>query len=134
MTDRLRLRHAVLPMLVMGGFVLSAPVLAQAGSSAPVVYKDYPSWSAFPTPPQNVPTVVQIRTQVVALERVAGQLQSTADGLPWELNDPERLSASARAKIDPVLGAPITERANTAVIEAFAQRLRKRADPPPVAK
>ncbi|UDF02307.1 hypothetical protein [Asticcacaulis sp. AND118] len=131
MNKRSAIKTILLPGLVLGAFAV--PASAQ-DVGAPRVYDDFPKWSQFPPPPTDVPTPAQIRQQVVALKATAVNLQRTADALPWELKEPDAMAASAKAKIDPVLGAPVETGVDNAATETMAARLRARATPPPVAK
>lgn len=131
MADRLRMRLTLLPLLLAGCFAVPATALA---GTAEAIHRDFPTWSAFPAPPEKIPTAGQIKAEVLDLDRLARRLQATADGLPWELNDPEGMAKGVRARIDPIMGAPITEGPNTAAVDAFAARLRAKATPPPIAR
>lgn len=131
MNKRSVIKTILLPCAIVGAFAVSA---SAQDVSTPRVYDDFPKWSQFPPPPTDVPTPAQIKQQVVALKATAVNLQRTADALPWELKEPDAMAASANARIDPVLGAPVEAGVDNAAIENMAARLRARANPPPVAK
>ncbi|MFT3996918.1 MAG: hypothetical protein QM667_05895 [Asticcacaulis sp.] len=142
MTKRRQLKTTAFSVLTMGAYLAFMPLVAHAQSvasspapSSPApVHRGFPTWSQFPPPPQDIPTAQDIKAQVEDLAVSGEVLKRSVDKIDWELKDPAGMSASMDARIDPVLGAPVTQGVNADAIAALAARLRARAEPPPIAQ
>lgn len=91
----------------------------------------YPRWADFPRSPEAPASPVQIAGQVNTL-RIAGRaLAGEAGRIDWQTDgDPEVFAAGAKARVDAVPVAPVTQETE-AEIEAFLRRTRERGRAPP---
>lgn len=92
----------------------------------------FPRWEDFPAAPQNVPTAADIRARVVAIEAAEAQLGQQVRAIQWTLNesDGDPWARRVRARITPQLARPVEPNAMSEAL-AWAERLRRRAAPPP---
>jgi hypothetical protein len=96
-------------------------------------HEGFPTWSQFPPPPKDIPTLADIKAKVVEVEGQAKGLQTKVAGLDWELSNPTAFVDQTKSRIDPVLSKPVDMVLSQTEIESFAQALRKKAIPPPIA-
>lgn len=94
-------------------------------------WRDYPKWSEFPAPPVNVPTTADIKGQVEQVAARSQAFEAQVAAIEWDEQEPDRFSADAAARLDPVLSQPVTESIRDEA-ERFARENRARAVPPPL--
>ena len=124
---------------ISGVLFVAAPAFAQdTGSNTPetpsTVPTTAPRWSEFPAPPENVPTAADIRMKVNAELVKQKQLQAELATLVWDPQEPDKIYADAVSHIDPAHLAPVDTAMTPAQADAYAQALRTKAAPPPIAQ
>ncbi|MFN3816047.1 hypothetical protein [Brevundimonas sp.] len=93
--------------------------------------RTYPRWADFPAAPTNVPGASVIAGRVAGLDQTGDTLDRSVAAIDWTLlEDPDVWSASVRARTEGARMSVGTAR-TAAEVEAFAQSLRDRAEPPP---
>ena len=92
----------------------------------------YPKFSEIPKTPKDVPPAAVIRSEVASLNHEQGRLQQQEAALPPPATDTEAFAASAGARAPDQNLAPAPQSAEQS--EAYAERLRERATPPPPLK
>lgn len=91
----------------------------------------YPRWADFPATPTDVPQPAQVAANVNALSADSGVLATQVAAIDWTLDsDPAAFVESIQQRFDPARMAPIGAQTPEEV-EAFAERLRRRAAAPP---
>jgi len=90
----------------------------------------YPSWSDFPSAPRDLPDAAVVATRVAGLSTRGAALDSDAARIEWTLGDAETIARDANSRIDASILSSGTAR-SVEEIEAFAEELRRRAQPPP---
>lgn len=92
---------------------------------------DYPRWADFPAMPTDVPQPEAIATEVAGLNRTGQALDRSVAAIDWNLTeDPDAWAAGVRSRVEGARMSVGTAR-TAAEIEAFAQSLRERSEPPP---
>ncbi|WP_374274266.1 hypothetical protein [Brevundimonas sp.] len=92
--------------------------------------REYPRWENFPPEPVGLPTATQIAAEVSTLGVTQQALSAEVDAIEWDTEDPAALGAAIQSRVDQTLAAPIAVQTRED-IEAEAERLRRRATPPP---
>ena len=129
---------------VMGGLFLTgacaAPFQAPVDPEAPLsdriqglvdANRDYPRWADFPAAPTDVPQPGVIASRVAGLEQTGQAVSQSAAAIEWTfVDDPDAWAASVRDRVEGARMSLGTAR-TAAEVEAFAQALRERAEPPP---
>lgn len=123
---------------MLGGCV-AAPFATSTDGASPVsarvdalvaANRDYPRWQDFPPEPVDLPSPTQIAGEVRGLGAARQGLTSEVDAMTWDEEDPAAVAAAIRSRVDSTLAAPIAVQTRQE-IEAEAERLRRRAAPPP---
>ena len=129
---------------VMGGLFLTgacaAPFQAPVDPEAPLsdriqglvdANRDYPRWADFPAMPTDVPQPEAVAAQVAGLDRTGEALDQSVAAIDWTLTgDPNAWASGVRSRVEGARMSVGTAR-TAAEIEAFAQSLRERSEPPP---
>ena len=93
--------------------------------------REYPRWADFPAMPTDVPQPEAIAAQVAGLDRTGQALDQSVAAIDWNLTeDPNAWAAGVRSRVEGARMSVGTAR-TAAEIEAFAQSLRERSEPPP---
>ena len=93
--------------------------------------REYPRWADFPGMPTDVPQPEAIAAQVAGLDRTGQALDQSVAAIDWNLTeDPNAWAAGVRSRVEGARMSVGTAR-TAAEIEAFAQSLRERSEPPP---
>ena len=93
--------------------------------------REYPRWADFPAMPTDVPQPEAIAAQVAGLDRTGQALDQSVAAIDWTLTeDPNAWAAGVRSRVEGARMSVGTAR-TAAEIEAFAQSLRERSEPPP---
>lgn len=93
--------------------------------------REYPRWADFPPAPTDVPRPDVIAAEVAELDQTGQTLIAQAAAIDWTLSDdPNAWADAVRSRVE---GARMgeSEARTAAEIEAFAQSLRERSEPPP---
>ncbi|MGO4409860.1 MULTISPECIES: hypothetical protein [unclassified Brevundimonas] len=94
-------------------------------------HRQYPRWADFPATSTDLPQPAQVAAKVNALNTAGGALTNQVAHIDWTLTgDPAAFVESVNRRFDPARMAPIGPQTPEAV-EALAERLRRRAAPPP---
>lgn len=127
---------AAMALLALGGCVSLSPQTDPASPAAARVdalvqaNRGYPDWADFPGAPRPTPAPAQIGRQVAQLNASGGLATAEAAAINWTLSDPEALGAALRAQLDAEYARPAALDA-AARIEAIAEAMRRRVQPPP---
>lgn len=93
--------------------------------------REYPRWADFPAAPTNLPQPGQVAANINNLNAESRTLTTQVAGIDWTLSDdPAAFVESINLRFDPARMAPIGAQTPEEV-EAFAERLRRRAAAPP---
>ncbi len=92
--------------------------------------RGYPRWADFPKSPTDLPTTVEVASRVNTVRATGGALAGEVSRIDWTLTDPEAFARDMEARVAAAQPAPATVQTQ-AEIEALAERLRRRAAPPP---
>lgn len=92
--------------------------------------RGYPDWEDFPSGPRPVPAPAEIVHEVAQLNITGDAMSREVAAIDWTLSDPEAWAASVRSRLDAAFAAPPPPDV-AARIEAMAEALRQRAEPPP---
>ncbi len=93
--------------------------------------REYPRWADFPAMPTDVPQPEAIAAQVAGLDRTGQALDQSVAAIDWTLTEnPNAWAAGVRSRVEGARMSVGTAR-TAAEIEAFAQSLRERSEPPP---
>jgi len=94
--------------------------------------REYPRWADFPKSPTDLPTTVEVASRVNTVRATGGALAGEVSRIDWQLTDPEGFARDMEARVAASTPAPAPATVQTqAEIEALAERLRRRAAPPP---
>lgn len=108
----------------------SSPVAARVQELVDT-HRQYPRWADFPKTPTDLPQPAEVAANVQALNTTGGALASDVARIEWTLTgDPAAFIESVNRRFDPARMAPIGAQ-TPEEIEAFAERLRRRAAAPP---
>jgi len=92
--------------------------------------RTYPQWADFPAAPRDLPTPTQLAQRVNTLQATRGALAGEVSRLEWDITSAGELEQALTDRITVVPPSP-TGLQTQAEIDAFAERLRRRATPPP---
>ena len=93
--------------------------------------REYPRWADFPAMPVDAPQPEVIAAEVAGLDRTGQALDQSVAAIDWTLTeDPNAWAAGVRSRVEGARMSVGTAR-TAAEIEAFAQSLRERSEPPP---
>jgi len=93
-----------------------------------------PRWSDFPKAPKNVPPLSAFADRVNKEEADKAALEAIGASIVWERFQPDTITATANAQLDPTKFKPIDPEMTPEQTEALAQSLRGQDTPPPVAQ
>ena len=93
-----------------------------------------PRWSDFPKAPKNVPPLSAFADRVHKEEADKAALEAIGASIVWERFQPDTITATANAQLDPNKFKPIDPEMTPDQTEALAQSLRSQDTPPPVAQ
>lgn len=89
-----------------------------------------PHWSEFPAAPKDVPTVLQIKSNVAATEFTRKQVERQISAITWDAGSAETYSDSIHERMNKSLLPLYDAVMSIADIEAFASKMRQKAQTP----